>query len=116
MVLLYSISKELSINELTFDLYWGFPLFGNDYLDGTCMLYTGTGPNSQLCRTFDYNKRIFGDIPNMSHSGDVMDSYLKRGKETIRFNMKKFEFYLYIFFRFIYRTSSYYSKFGINAT
>jgi len=84
MVLLYSISKELSINALTFDLYWGYPQSGGDFLDGTCMLYTA---NSQLYRTFDYNSRNFADIPNMSHSGDVMDSVNQRGHHRITANL-----------------------------
>ena len=81
MVLLYSISRELSINALTFDLFWEYPSNECDFLDGTCMLYTGTGSNSQFYRTFDYNKKNFDDIPNMSHSGDVMDKFNKRGKK-----------------------------------
>jgi hypothetical protein len=79
MVLLYSISKELSISALTFDLFWGYPSHTRDFLDGSCMLYTGIGPNSKHYRTFDYNRISFGDIPKMSHSGDVMDDINKRG-------------------------------------
>ncbi|CAG8564877.1 16237_t:CDS:2 [Funneliformis caledonium] len=74
MVLLYSISKELSINELTFDLNWGYSSCIVDFLDGTCMLYTG----SCLWRIFDYSKKRYDDIPHMSHSGDVLDSNNKR--------------------------------------
>ena len=75
MVLLYSISKELSISALTFDLFWGYPPGdGCDFLDGSCILYTG-GSNSRPYHTFDYHKRQFADIPDMSHSGDVMDNY-----------------------------------------
>ena len=81
MVLLYSISKELSINALTFDLFWGYPSGICDFLDGTCMLYTGIGPNSQHYRTFDYRHRMFGEVPSMSHSGDVMDESNKRGMQ-----------------------------------
>ncbi len=80
MVLLYSISKELSISALTFDLYWGYPSTGSDFLDGTCMLYTGTGSDSQHYRTFDYAATRFSDIPNISHSGDIMDHINQRGK------------------------------------
>ncbi|RIA95138.1 hypothetical protein C1645_872984 [Glomus cerebriforme] len=87
MVLLYSISKELSINALTFDLFWGYPKTGGDFLDGTCMLYTGTGSNSKHYRTFDYNTRNFIDVPNMSHSGDVMDNINQRGHHRITANL-----------------------------
>ncbi len=65
---------------MTFDLFWGYPQSGCDYLDGTCMLYTGTGNNpGQLCRRFDYQSTSFHDIPNMSHSGDIMDHTERRG-------------------------------------
>ncbi|GBB96373.1 hypothetical protein RclHR1_02740004 [Rhizophagus clarus] len=83
MVLLYSISKELSINALTFDLYWGYPSNGRDFLDGTCMLYAG----QQLVRTFDWSKKNFNDIPNVSHSGDIMDHVNKRGHHCITANL-----------------------------
>ncbi|CAB4437791.1 unnamed protein product [Rhizophagus irregularis] len=88
IVLLYSISKELSINALTFDLFWGYPSTGCDYLDGTCMLYTGTGNNAgQLWRRFDYQSTSFHDIPNMAHSGDVMDHSNRRGHHRITANL-----------------------------
>ncbi|GBB99893.1 hypothetical protein RclHR1_03670013 [Rhizophagus clarus] len=83
MVLLYSISKELSINALTFDLFWGFPSTGNDFLDGTCMLYSG----NVLYRIFDYKSRSHVDIPNMLHSGDVMDTLNRRGHHRITANL-----------------------------
>lgn len=76
MVLLYSISKELSINSLTFDLYWGFPPNRGDFLDGTCLLFAG----KHLYRTFDYKSTYSSEIPNMSHSGDVIDKDNRRGK------------------------------------
>ena len=63
MVLLYSISKELSINALTFDLFWGYPSVARDYLDGTCMLYTA---DNQHYNTVDYSHRKH--VPNLSHS------------------------------------------------
>ncbi|RIA95137.1 hypothetical protein C1645_872983 [Glomus cerebriforme] len=87
MVLLYSISKELSINELTFDLFWGYPSTGSDFLDGTCMLYTGTGSDSKHYRTFDYAAIKFSDIPNISHSGDIMDYINNRGHHRITANL-----------------------------
>ncbi|CAG8569892.1 1670_t:CDS:2 [Funneliformis caledonium] len=88
IVLLYSISKELSISALTFDLFWGYPSSGCDYLDGTCLLYTGTGNNAgQLWRRFDYQSTSFHDIPNMSHSGDIMDHAERRGHHRITANL-----------------------------
>jgi hypothetical protein len=74
MVLLYSISKELAINALTFDLFWGYPSGVCDFLDGTCMLYTA---GNQFYSTVDYSHR--NHIPNLLHSGDVMDHFSKTG-------------------------------------
>jgi len=105
MVLLYSISKELSINELTFDLYWGYPSSGVDFLDGTCILYTGTESNCQLWRIFDFKNRKFNDLPHMSHSGDILDSVNKKGKEKkkIFFIIYFIKIYIYIFFKHLKR-------------
>ncbi|CAG8511146.1 560_t:CDS:2 [Diversispora eburnea] len=83
IVLLYSISKELSIQNLTFELYWGYPMNGCDYLDGTCMLYTG----NKFWRKYDYQSTTYFDIPNMSHSGDLMDHVNRRGHHRILANL-----------------------------
>lgn len=60
------------------------------------MLYTGTGNNAgQLWRRFDYQSTSFHDIPNMAHSGDVMDHSNRRGAYIL--------FYLYfILFYFFF--------------
>nr|CAG8434241.1 3395_t:CDS:2 [Entrophospora candida] len=83
IVLLYSISKDQSLNNLTFDLFWGFPGGLCDYLDGTCMLYNDKIFN----RTFDYVSRIHVDLKDMSHSGDVMDAHNQRGHHRITVNL-----------------------------
>ncbi|CAB4475439.1 hypothetical protein RhiirA5_401259 [Rhizophagus irregularis] len=83
MVLLYSISKELSINALTFDLYWGFPPNRGDFLDGTCLLFAG----KHHYRTFDYRLNHFSEIPDMSHSGDIIDKVNRRGHHSITANL-----------------------------
>nr|CAG8505788.1 3277_t:CDS:2 [Entrophospora candida] len=83
IVLLYSISKKQSLNNLTFDLFWGFPGGLCDFLDGTCMLYNDRTFN----RTFDYASRIHGDLKDILHSGDVMDAQNKRGHHRITVNL-----------------------------
>ncbi|CAG8460819.1 17373_t:CDS:10 [Acaulospora morrowiae] len=83
IVLLYSISKELSVQNLTFDLFWGYPVTGCDYLDGTCMLYMG----NTNWRKFDYQSTAYPDIRDMKHSGDVMDHVNRRGHHRITANL-----------------------------
>ncbi|KAF0377382.1 tellurium resistance protein terz-like [Gigaspora margarita] len=83
IVLLFSISKELSITNLTFDLYWGYPGGGCDYLDGTCMLYA----KNVHWRSFDYQSTNYLDVPNMAHSGDIMDHVNRRGHHRITANL-----------------------------
>ena len=41
IVVLYSITRAESIKNLTFDLFWGYPASGKDYLDGSCLVYKG---------------------------------------------------------------------------
>ncbi|CAJ0862678.1 6504_t:CDS:2 [Entrophospora sp. SA101] len=89
IVLLYSISKNQSLNNLTFDLFWGFPGGLCDFLDGTCMLYNDRTFN----RKFDYASRIHIDLKDISHSGDVMDAQNKRGK-CLPLNVTKLYFIL----------------------
>ncbi|CAG8707966.1 6567_t:CDS:2, partial [Funneliformis mosseae] len=85
LVLLYSISKELSINALTFDLFWEYPRDKRrDFLDGTCLIYTDTGSNSHI---FDYKRKTLVDIPSMDHSGDVVNDAARRGHHRITANL-----------------------------
>ncbi|CAI2171509.1 10817_t:CDS:2 [Funneliformis geosporum] len=85
IVLLYSISKELSINALTFDLFWEYPRDKRrDFLDGTCLIYTDTGSNSHI---FDYKRKTLVDIPSMDHSGDIVNDAARRGHHRITANL-----------------------------
>jgi len=76
---LYSTKGSL-IKRINFDLSWGFPGSGADYLDGTCFLYSGTVFHSHV----DYRQKVAGGI---QHSGDVM--HQTGGKHTMRFEMSK---------------------------
>ncbi|CAI2176858.1 16557_t:CDS:2, partial [Funneliformis geosporum] len=49
--------------------------------------YSIVAGRSCLWRIFDYSKKMFGDIPHMSHSGDVLDSNKKRGHHRITANL-----------------------------
>ncbi|CAG8492944.1 4733_t:CDS:2 [Cetraspora pellucida] len=75
IVVLYSITKEVSISNLSFDLHWGFPRTGLDYLDGTCLIYTG----NELWKKYDYASPFDSCIPYIRHSGDIIDVMGQRG-------------------------------------
>ncbi|CAG8512016.1 28920_t:CDS:2, partial [Dentiscutata erythropus] len=79
IVLLYSISKGQAVKNLVFDLHWGYPDKGIDYLDGTCLIYKG----NILWKVYDYNHRIHHGIPYISHSGDIMNRKKAIGHHTI---------------------------------
>ncbi|CAG8447983.1 12480_t:CDS:2 [Ambispora leptoticha] len=85
IVVLYSISEAESIQSLVFDLNWGFPASGQDYLDGTCMVYGGV----ELLKIFDYGHVNHQDFPDMKHSGDVIDSANQRGSHQITAKLDK---------------------------
>jgi len=64
VVLLFDFSKT-NIRQVIFDLNWGFPDIGADYLDATCFLY-GKGKFIIL----DYSNKT---CKGVKHSGDIMD-------------------------------------------
>ncbi|KAF0424509.1 tellurium resistance protein terz-like [Gigaspora margarita] len=73
----YSITQDQG--WLTFDLYWGYPHSGQDFLDGTCLIYVG----DKLWRKYDYKSTYYPDIPYIKHSGDVMDNTNANGCHKI---------------------------------
>ncbi|CAG8434043.1 10720_t:CDS:2 [Ambispora gerdemannii] len=79
IVILYSISEAEAVRSLVFDLNWGFPSGVQDYLDGTCMVYSG----AELLMIFDYSSNNHPNFPNMRHSGDVIDYANSRGSHQI---------------------------------
>ncbi|CAG2221485.1 unnamed protein product [Mytilus edulis] len=74
VVCLYSIPEKF--NKVVFDLYWGYPYFGRDYLNASCLMYSGT--------TF-YGVCDFANEPHPSirHSGDIMDNRNRIGHHKI---------------------------------
>ncbi|CAG8532913.1 25731_t:CDS:2, partial [Dentiscutata erythropus] len=85
VVILYSITKEVSIADLAFDLYWGYPIMGRDYLDGTCLIYAGTS----LWKTYDYNKKCYPNIHYIRHSGDIMNETNRQGHHRITIKLNQ---------------------------
>ncbi|KAF0525875.1 tellurium resistance protein terz-like [Gigaspora margarita] len=85
VVILDSITKEVSIDNLVFDLHWGFPITGCDFLDGTCLIYAG----KSLWRKYDYRSTSYPDINYIRHSGDIMDSTNQRGHHRFTINLNQ---------------------------
>ncbi|CAG8852036.1 18092_t:CDS:2, partial [Gigaspora margarita] len=62
-------NERTSFKNLVFDLYWGYPKSGRDYLDGTCLIYKG----NTLWKAYDYKAKVHLDVSYISHSGDLMN-------------------------------------------
>ncbi|WAR10148.1 TERZ-like protein [Mya arenaria] len=83
VVRLYSIPDNLQ--HVVFDLYWGYPEQGQDYLDASCIIFNS---KRQHIATIDYNHRISVIVPGILHSGDVLDSERRIGHHTIDVDLK----------------------------
>lgn len=80
IIILFSVPENF--NHVVFDLYWGYPLNGRDYLDASCLMFNSTEFVS-LC---DYSKR--NPMQAVKHSGDVMDDFRRIGHHTINVSLK----------------------------
>lgn len=81
VVLLYAIPE--AFDHVVFDLYWGYPSSGRDYLDASCLVYQGT----QFLYLEDFRRRR--NINGISHSGDLMNDYTRTGHHTIHVYLKQ---------------------------
>ncbi|CAG8542208.1 4804_t:CDS:2, partial [Acaulospora colombiana] len=79
IVVLYSITKDQALTNLAFDLNWGFPKTGQDFLDGTCLIYAG----DRLWKKYDYSSSFYPSIPYIKHSGDIIDNEQEKGHHKI---------------------------------
>jgi stress response protein SCP2 len=70
VIVVYEVAE--SVKHLVFDLHWVYPASGQDFLDGSCLVYAG----NKMLQVFDYDHN-FG-ISGVTHSGDVPDDN-KRG-------------------------------------
>ena len=79
IVMLYEISE--SLDHVIFDLFWGYPTSGCDYLDASVLIYGG-----KCCTGIvDFDDRVKSGV---SHSGDVMDDAKRLGHHTIDVKLK----------------------------
>ena len=79
IVVLYEISD--SLDHTIFDLFWGYPSSGCDYLDASVLIYSGKSYQGFV----DFDNQDFSGI---SHSGDVMDDAKRLGHHTINVKLK----------------------------
>ena len=77
--MLYEINE--SLDHTIFDLFWGYPSKGCDYLDASVLIYSGKSFQGLV----DFND---GDFSGVSHSGDVMDHANSLGHHTIDVKLK----------------------------
>ena len=81
IVVLYEISNQ-SLDHTIFDLFWGYPSSGCDFLDASVLIYSGTYYQGLV----DYSHRA--SFTAVSHSGDVMDDAKRLGHHTINVKLK----------------------------
>ena len=79
VVLLFAIPSNF--DHVVFDLFWGYPTSGRDYLDASCLMFNGTSYYGRC----DYRCRH--KYQAISHSGDLMDNVNKIGHHTINVSL-----------------------------
>ena len=83
IVVLYEISE--SLDHVIFDLFWGYPSSGVDYLDASALIYSG----SYFQGLVDWRNLHFSGV---THSGDVLDDSKEIGHHTIKVTLKNLPF------------------------
>ena len=98
MVLLYAVPTTL--DKVVFDLYWGFPSTGRDYLDACAWAFAGQKWHGQV--RFHEKVSFNGAL---RHSGDKIDLIKREGHQYINVDLHRVPSYL----THIYFTLSSYS-------
>eukprot|EP00048_Salpingoeca_helianthica_P017731 m.238770 g.238770 ORF g.238770 m.238770 type:complete len:356 (+) comp22020_c0_seq1:86-1153(+) len=91
VVLLFSVTSESDLENITFDLHWGYPAGrGRDYLDAACFVFDTANAYRDLVF---YAKNVCDvavarpDV--LCHSGDLMDDARRTGHHYIRVNLRQ---------------------------
>ena len=79
VVVMFAIPDQF--NHVVFDLYWGYPVGGCDFLDASCLMFKGP----TFLSVVDYRHR---HINSIQHSGDIMDDHNRIGHHTINVHLK----------------------------
>ena len=87
MVLLCAVPVKL--DNVVFDLNWGYPLSGRDYLDACAWSFEGQKFHHFV--TYSVKSAHGGAI---KHSGDVMDDSVKKGHHKIEVHLSKLPKYI----------------------
>ncbi|CAB4033393.1 Ubiquitin-60S ribosomal L40, partial [Paramuricea clavata] len=91
LVLLYEVPDDY--DDVIFDLFWGYPQSGKDFLDASVLLYSG----SEFVEVVDFRCTLSQSgaaishtqlRPAVVHSGDVMDEDNQLGHHTIKVSIK----------------------------
>lgn len=82
IVVLYDIPDDF--DEVIFDLFWGFPTSGLDYLDASVLLYSG----KSFVEVVDWSHKKSMTCTAVWHSGDVLDVKNNLGHHTINVKLK----------------------------
>ena len=86
MVLLSAIPTNLT--KVVFDLYWGWPDSGKDYLDASALVFSGR----EYLGVVNYNTLARKDLEFVNgaiyHSGDRMDKVKRQGHHILKVNLK----------------------------
>ena len=82
LVLLYAVPDGL--DNVIFDLFWGYPHSGCDYLDASLLLYSG----SNFVEVVDFRHTASTSCSAVMHSGDVMNDAKRLGHHTIKVSIK----------------------------
>ena len=91
VVLLLAIPE--AFDHVVFDLHWGYPYSGRDYLDASCLVYQGLN----FIGLVDYAQKRA--IQGIFHSGDLMDNRNRIGHHTIHVYLKQLPSYVtHLFF------------------
>lgn len=83
LIRLYNIPEEF--DDVVFDLFWGYPTTGCDFLDASCLLFS----RQAISGIVDFRKNK-GEIFRafLQHSGDVMNHAERIGHHTIKVKLK----------------------------
>jgi stress response protein SCP2 len=84
LVRLYEVPDQL--DDVIFELFWGFPVTGRDYLDATVFLYSGV--NFVEMVDYDHRKNSSGSV---EHSGDILYLTSEKGQHTINVSLKSLQ-------------------------
>lgn len=72
------------MDQVVFDLSWGFPETGEDYLDATVFIYSG----EKFVDFVNYRRQHSSLVPAVVHSGDEMNKVKKTGHHKINVSIK----------------------------